>query len=197
MSAMTCSNCGLPNAVNASACARCGAPLGARAPQSSWAPPSPYHVQPQKGRSTTKTVILVLVCVLGGGFVLVSIVAAIAIPSLIRARAAANESAAIGTLRMLASAEATYASRNKNTYGTLAELRRDNYIDPGFTDGLVRNGYTFREVKVNEYGFEFSAEPTSDTTSGDRAFNVVQDFVIRYNTGKTAPRGTSGTELAH
>jgi type II secretory pathway pseudopilin PulG len=47
------------------------------------------------------------------------IVAAIAIPSLLRARVAANESAVIGDIRTVISAEAIYQDRNGGYYGTL------------------------------------------------------------------------------
>ncbi len=189
MSAMTCSSCGLPNEANARTCARCGAALAA------WAPPSQaVPGPPSKSRSTTATIVIVLAVVVGIGLVLVGIVAAIAIPSLIRARAAANESAAIGMLRRISSAENLYKDRN-DRYGSLAELQRENYIDPTLSDGAVRNSYTIREVKVTTETFEFCAEPTDDRTTGDRAFNITEDLVIRYLQGKTAPRGTSGKLL--
>lgn len=189
MSAMTCSSCGLPNEANARTCVRCGAALSA------WAPPSQANPgPPAKSRSTTATIVIVLAVVLGIGLVLVGIVAAIAIPSLIRARAAANEASAIGTLRRLSSAEDLYRDRN-DKYGTLADLRRENYIDPTLSDGAVVNGYAFHEVKVTSDTFEFSAEPTDERTTGDRAYNVTEDLVIRYQQGTKAPRGTSGKVL--
>ena len=53
---------------------------------------------------------------------IIGIIAAIAIPSLLRARVAANESATIGDVRSLASAEAAFASATGGTWGTLACL---------------------------------------------------------------------------
>lgn len=134
--------------------------------------------------------------VLAVGVFLVGIVAAIAIPSLIRARSAANESAAIGMLRMISTAEKGYFARNQR-YATLAELGRGDLIDPAISNGGERYSYVFREVKVSESGFEISAEPSAEkqVTAGDRSFNVTQDFVIRYKDGSKAPVGTSGTPL--
>jgi Tfp pilus assembly protein PilE len=197
MSTPTCTNCGLPNAPNATACARCGAPLAGAPPSANWAPPSPaYAPAAPKGRSTAVTVAIVLACVVVVGLIFVGIVAAIAIPSLLRARAAANESAAIGTLRMISSAEATYASSHGD-YGKLRDLVRDSLVEPGLEDGVTRNGYRFHEVKVSDDAFEFSAEPIDSATAGARSYNVTDDFIIRYREGSTAPRGISGTVLGN
>lgn len=59
--------------------------------------------------------LLIVVAVIG-------IIAAIAIPSLLRARVAANESAAIGDTRTIISAEAAYHSANGGFYGPLTCL---------------------------------------------------------------------------
>lgn len=59
--------------------------------------------------------LLIVVAVIG-------IIAAIAIASLLRARVAANESAAIGDTRTLISAEAAYHSANGGFYGPLTCL---------------------------------------------------------------------------
>ena len=50
---------------------------------------------------------------------IIGIIAAIAIPSLLRARVAANESATTGDVRSLASAQAAFASATGGTWGTL------------------------------------------------------------------------------
>ena len=196
MSTSTCSNCGLQNPPNASACARCGAPFAAPgAPGAGWAPPSPYYAPAQpKQRSTAVTIAIVLAVVAVIGVGLVGVVAAIAIPSLIRARAAANEAAALGTLRMIASAEATYYSTHSE-YGTLSALRAESLVDSGLVDGVERASYRFHEVKVSDDAFEFSAEPGTDMSAGSRSFNITDDYLLRYREGTQAPRGKSGTLL--
>jgi prepilin-type N-terminal cleavage/methylation domain-containing protein len=50
---------------------------------------------------------------------IIGIIAAIAIPSLLRARIAANETAAIGDTRAVISAEHAYAASNGASYGTM------------------------------------------------------------------------------
>ncbi len=137
-------------------------------------------------------IVIAIVAVLGLGFI--GIVAAIAVPSFVRARAAANESAAIGSLRVIASAEATYQAEH-DAFGTLSDLASAGLLDEELRDGAVVHSYRFREVTVTPTTFEVSAEPTDDLTAGERAYNVTDDLVIRYSQGKTAPRGTSGRVL--
>ena len=55
---------------------------------------------------------------------IIGIIAAIAIPSLLRARVSANEAQAIGDTRSVISAEQTYASANGGLFGPLVSLCR-------------------------------------------------------------------------
>jgi type IV pilus assembly protein PilA len=72
---------------------------------------SPQEAQDVAQLSTGSgaTIVIVAVITVFVGIFMVGIIAAIAIPSLLRARVSANESAAIGNLRTLASAEVAYA----------------------------------------------------------------------------------------
>ncbi len=56
---------------------------------------------------------------------IIGIIAAIAIPSLLRARVSANEAQAIGDTRSVISAEQTYASANGGFFSDLVNLCRD------------------------------------------------------------------------
>ena len=78
---------------------------------------------------------------------IIGIIAAIAIPSLLRARVSANEAAAIGDTRTVISGEAAYQSANSGFYGTLTCLATPssciaNYGGPTFLDASLAGSKT-------------------------------------------------------
>lgn len=70
----------------------------------------------------------------------IGMVSAIAIPSLLRARVSTNESAAIGDLRTIVSAEAAYQSANGGYYDTLECLGAPARCIPGYTGPVMLQG---------------------------------------------------------
>ena len=121
---------------------------------------------------------------------IIGIIAAIAIPSLLRARVSANETAAIGDTRTVISAEAAYQSAASGFYGELTCLAVPGpcivgYIGPSFIDGtiastVVKQGYartanydTAVAVPglVNAHStYCYEASPVVPATTGVRAF---------------------------
>jgi prepilin-type N-terminal cleavage/methylation domain-containing protein len=67
---------------------------------------------------------------------IIGILAAIAVPGLLRARMSANEASAIGALRAISSAESAYASGGANG-GFAATLNRLAQSCPGSTNGFI------------------------------------------------------------
>jgi|SRR5436190_1549535 len=131
---------------------------------------------------------------------IILIVAAIAIPSLLRAKIAANESSAVASLRTVTTAETTYSSSWGSGYAaTLANLGGANpcgvataasacIIDSGLSVApFSKSGYTFVAVGntpvlgVNN-GFETNATPNVVDITGKRAFCSDQSGVLRANT---------------
>jgi type II secretory pathway pseudopilin PulG len=120
----------------------------------------------------------------------VLIVATIAIPSLLRARQAANESAAVANLRTISGAEKTYLSGAGNgSYTDMDALISSNLLDESFKRSLA--GYTF-EISATGANYVASATPASPST-GRFAYSVSDDGVIRYSTMPSlAPPGQAG-----
>src|SRR6266516_2017416 len=72
---------------------------------------------------------------------IILIIAPIAIPSLLRSRQAANESAAVAELRTINTAQITYLSSAQGNYVTIAQLMGAGLLDSRF--GGVMSGYNF------------------------------------------------------
>jgi type IV pilus assembly protein PilA len=94
---------------------------------------------------------------------IIGIIAAIAIPSLLRARVSANEAAAIGDSRTVISGEAAYNSANSGFYGHITCLNRPsscilNYTAaaPTFLDGSIAAAGTYTK---QGYSRTFSPGP--------------------------------------
>jgi prepilin-type N-terminal cleavage/methylation domain-containing protein len=77
---------------------------------------------------------------------IIGIIAAIAIPSLLRARVSANESATIGDIRTIISAEAAYHSAAGGVYGTLLCLAGPTLV--GCIPSYPANGPTFIDSQL-------------------------------------------------
>src|SRR5207245_1794250 len=121
-----------------------------------------------------------------GGVTGVGMIAAVAIPSLLRARVSANEAAAIGDIRTVISAEAAYESVAQG-YGDLDCLVRPascikGYSGPVFLDAQLagaadKAGYkrAFHAGPAGRRpatyrGFAYTATPTEVGKTGTRSF---------------------------
>ena len=129
------------------------------------------------------------------------IVAAIAIPNLLRARIAANESSAVASVRTLLAGETAYSSSHPQTGFTcrFSDLSDTGLIDSALARGL-KNGYVF-DLQGCHYGngntkFHVVAYPSSRQQSGSRAFCADESGVIKFDrTGSPRDCMANGSPL--
>ncbi len=127
--------------------------------------------------------LLIVVAVIG-------IIAAIAVPNLMRSRDAAQEASAISSLRTLATAEVTFAATQGNgQFGDLAQLQAAGLIDEALAAG--RQGRLFLHMGGPPAAFSIGAEPTGPNAAQMRYFFVDQSCVIRFNQGAAADAGST------
>ena len=144
----------------------------------------------QKGFSLIELLIVVAI---------ILIIAAIAIPNLLRARIAANQASAVGSVRTITTAQVTYSSTWGQGYaaalsnlggaaGCTPSATTACLIDPILTGG-TKSGYTMLTVGATGAGtaaspnqtFETTANPVNSST-GTTSYCSDQSGVIRYST---------------
>ena len=155
----------------------------------------------QKGFSLIELLIVVAI---------ILIIAAIAIPNLLRSKMAANESSAVGSMRTLNTASVTFSTAyggyppslavlgpvasGTNASSTLADL-----IDSVLAGG-IKSGYSFTwsagttDSNGNYLNYSITSQPTSVGTTGQRYFYTDQSGVIRANVAGAA--NSSSTPLS-
>lgn len=132
---------------------------------------------------------------------MILIIAAIAIPNLLRARMAANEASAVGSIRTINVASITYSA----TYGKgfPADLKmlggpegqKPSAEAAGLIDSVLasgqKSGYTFRYQAVDSDGdgvmdkYFVIAEPVTQGSSGQRSFCSDETGIIRFETSSS------------
>jgi prepilin-type N-terminal cleavage/methylation domain-containing protein len=144
---------------------------------------------------------------------IILIIAAIAIPNLLRSRIAANEASATATLRTLNTSEVTYAStynsgftddlhmlgapgsgQPTNNLSDLADPILSGNAPGGSATGFTKNGFAFVYTHAGQSypqisSYAVNADPMARGSSGQRSFYSDQSAVVRANATATASGG--------
>ncbi len=123
-----------------------------------------------KSRGFTLLELMLVITVVG-------ILSTIAIPSYLNSRKSANEGAAIGSLRLISTAQEIHVERF-GSYATLDDLIARNLIDSTFA-APSRRGYVFSSSSVGVDQWSVNADPENPGSSGNNYFFVNELGVIR------------------
>jgi len=157
----------------------------------------------QKGFSLIELLIVVAI---------ILIIAAIAIPNLIRSKMAANEASAVASLRTINTGEVTYNNTYPGSFASLLQLGPaaatcgipssanacliDNLLSHAATAGTAKSGYTF-QVTNTASTYSTDAEPGAPGSTGTCGFCSDQNLVLFYlpvgTTLGACVAGASGT----
>ena len=148
----------------------------------------------EKGFSLVELMIIVSI---------IGIIVAIAIPSLLTSRMAANEAGAITGLRPVSSAEVCFSATHNQQYTNLSSLVAGQYLDSRFSSAGYINGYTYTaDADASITGAPTSGGPPSNfgvlaqpkSGAGRFTYAITVDQVIRFEgvaSPTTYPAGAS------
>lgn len=191
-----CPQCGQAGGDDQKFCMKCGADISTAVMGA-----GPYYPPPPK--SDNKTVIIVVAAILLVMAIPVTlIVAAIAIPNLIRARISANQASAVASVRTLNTALITYQSTYDHYPQTISQLgppgpsQRVDEQHAGLIDAVladrVKYGYAFTYESVPKQdasgtdGYAIHADPLQYDRTGVSHYFSDQSGVIRMSPNKEA-----------
>jgi prepilin-type N-terminal cleavage/methylation domain-containing protein len=122
---------------------------------------------------------------------IISIIAAIAVPGLLRARMTGNETSAIASLKVTTSSQVAYsAACGSGAYAA-------TFVVLGTAPGLVGEGFISADLGTSttpqKSGFNFTLVAGAGSSAGPNDCNGTATVTAYYATGRPAALGTTGT----
>lgn len=127
---------------------------------------------------------------------IIGIMAAVAVPSLLRYLKTGRETAAIQSLKNIHNSQAQFQAL-RGRFATLKELVDDDLLDKGYASGQPINGYIYKDSDVTADTYCVHADRASDSTA-NRDFNITERGIVYYiesPTKGTVARG-EGTPIS-
>ncbi len=121
---------------------------------------------------------------------IIAIIAAIAVPNLLRSRIQTNEASAVQGIRAIVSAQTSYNTQNGNYAANIGDLGTST---PPFLNGdwvKSRSGYNFAMVGVLQT-YTINADPVQFFVQGNHGFFCDASGVIRAEKDKPASVASS------
>jgi prepilin-type N-terminal cleavage/methylation domain-containing protein len=128
---------------------------------------------------------------------IIALLAAIAIPNLLRQRITANESAAQATLRTISTGFETYAASHDGQYPTNVQTQLVDPTPPYLNENYFTKctasspcqGYVYSAGTPAATGYTITGRPSSCTTSGTKSFTITTGGVLSTDATCTAAGG--------
>ena len=112
---------------------------------------------------------------------IIAVLAAIAIPNLLRARMTSNDSLAKATLRAMSTAAESYGSANNGTYPvneTAMVSATPPFLNTAYCSNSPIAGYNYDCSVMNSAGYIFTATPVTLNITGSNVYTITIGGVL-------------------